>query len=67
MERLTKIIKILNNSQGFVSAEDLAAELNVTQRTIRSDLAALEELLRDESVRLIKKRNQGIALDKRRR
>lgn len=64
MERLADIIKILSSSLGFVSIDDLAHDLDVTPRTIRNDLILLENALEGSNVRLVKKRNQGIALDK---
>ena len=64
MERLADIIKTLSSSLGFVSIDDLAHDLGVTPRTIRNDLILLENALEGSKVRLVKKRNQGIALDK---
>lgn len=64
MERLADIIKILSSSLGFVSIDDLAHDLGVTPRTIRNDLMLLENALEGSKIRLVKKRNQGIALDK---
>lgn len=64
MERLAKLIKILSGTQGYVSIEDLAQDLGVTTRTVRSDLSLLEQALKGSRGRLIKKRNQGIALER---
>ena len=64
MERLPEILKILSNTKGYVSIQDLAQEFHFTERTIRNDIAALEEMLEKKQIRLKRKRNQGIALDR---
>ena len=64
MERLPEILKILSNTKGYVSIQDLAQEFHVTARTIRNDIAALEEMLEKKQIRLKRQRNQGIALDR---
>lgn len=64
MERLFEILKTLNSIQGFVSIHELAQEFSVTERTIRSDIAMLEELLEKKNIKLEKQRTKGIRLDK---
>lgn len=64
MERLAKLIKILSGSQGFVTIDDLAQDLGVTTRTVRSDLLMLEQALEGSNVKIVKRRNQGITLDR---
>ena len=64
MERLSEMIKILSGIQGFISIDDLAKDLDVTPRTIRNDLMALEKITEGSKIKIVKKRNQGIALDR---
>lgn len=64
MERLSEMIKILSGTQGFISIDDLAKDLEVTPRTIRNDLMLLEKMMEGSNIKIVKKRNRGIALDK---
>ena len=65
MERILEILKVLNKAKGYVKAEELAHDFNVTTRTIRNDLTLLEEFLQGQEIELIKKRNLGIVLSKK--
>lgn len=65
MERLGSIITLLRNARGFISMEELAQDLDVTPRTIRSDLNLLTQALEGTGIRLIRVRNKGLALDKK--
>lgn len=64
MERILEILKVLNKAKGYVKAEDLAHDFNVTTRTIRNDLTLLEEFLQGQEITLVKKRNLGLALSR---
>lgn len=59
MDRTIEIIKLLINTKGYITMDDMARELKVTTRTLRSDLSVLEE----SGICIKKKRNSGIKLD----
>lgn len=62
MERLLTLLNKLNTINGFVTNEELAKSLSVTERTIRTDLKKIEELLLNSDIKLIKKRGEGVSL-----
>lgn len=64
MDRLSQIIKKMNGRKGYIRISELAADFNVTVRTIRNDLSFLEEELSDNDVRIEKDRYLGVRLSK---
>lgn len=64
MERLIKILNKLGQTKGYISIDDLAKELHVTARSIRSDLIELEALLKDTKIQLVRQRGRGVSVDK---
>ncbi|MFC6346869.1 BglG family transcription antiterminator [Vagococcus carniphilus] len=49
-DRQMKIIKLLENSQGNRSSEDLAEELKVSSKTIKNDIKVLKSFFGDEII-----------------
>lgn len=63
-KRQRQILGILHQASGYVTAEQLALELNCSKRTIRSDVGALRDLLAEEGDgRLKAKGNLGYRLE----
>ena len=61
-ERLPKIIKLLLETEDYISAKELASIMNVSPRTIYSDLNSAEMARLLQDIRIKKVPNKGIAL-----
>lgn len=60
--RLKKLLEILLNSRNYITVDQIAKILNVSNRTIRNDLDKLEEIVELEGLNLIRKPGVGIKL-----
>lgn len=61
--RQKKILHILQNQTSFVTGKKIASGLNVTARTIRSDIQELNQLLRSSGIRILSEQGKGYLLD----
>lgn len=62
-KRSEKILSILLESNESLTAKKLANELDVSSRTIRSDLKKLERWLNKRNINLIRKRGVGVWIE----
>ena len=64
-ERQYKILKLLYRSDGFVTVERLAADVNCSLKTIRNDLKQLGSFLEEYGLgKVVSKSNKGVCLIK---
>ncbi len=64
-ERQYKILKLLYRSDGFVTVEYLAAEMQCSLKTIRNDLKQLGSFLEEHGLgKVVSKSNKGVCLMK---
>lgn len=63
MKRIYKILNILLETQTPITTKELGILMNVSDRTIRSDLAALEQEVKRHNIKLIKKSGVGIWIE----
>lgn len=63
MKRTLKILNILLERKTPITTKDLGNLMNVSDRTIRSDLAELEEAIEKHNVKLVKKSGVGIWIE----
>lgn len=59
-QRLSRLFDLLQNET--LPQDELARRLNVTTRTVRADISALNELLRQHGVQLVLNRGSGYQL-----
>lgn len=62
-KRICKILDILSNSKKAVSGENIAVELGITSRTVRSDIRKLSEYLKDNGARVVSTTGVGYYLE----
>ena len=55
-KRQNMIMTIMNNQKDWIVGKDLAKLLNVSDRTIRNDIAAINEFYADTMIRTISER-----------
>lgn len=60
--RSRRILELLLQSDQELTAAQIAAEIQVSSRTVHRELAAVEEILRAEGAELLKKSGSGIRL-----
>lgn len=64
-KRQYKILKLLYRSDGFVTVERLAADVQCSLKTIRNDLKQLGSFLKEHGPeRIVSKSNKGVCLMK---
>ncbi|MGY3777106.1 BglG family transcription antiterminator [Isobaculum melis] len=63
-KRQVQFISILRKQKGYQTAKEYAAVLNVSERTIHSDLKIIEEQLKPQGIQLDKRPGIGIGLKK---
>ena len=64
-ERQYKILKLLYRSDGFVTVERLAEDVNCSLNTIRNDLKQLGSFLEEYGLgKVVSKSNKGVCLIK---
>lgn len=64
-ERQYKILKLLYRSDGFVTVERLAADVQCSLKTIRNDLKQLGSFLEEHGLgKIVSKSNKGVCLMK---
>lgn len=63
MERKTILAKKLLQANGYLSASSLSKQLNVSSKTVRSDLDNLNDDLAQYGLELIRKPGRGVRLD----
>ncbi|GCF93844.1 sugar transporter [Enterococcus florum] len=63
INRQVKIAKQLLQTRQWTAISELADKYNVSSRTIRNDLNAIEDTLNSLDIRMIKNRNLGICID----
>lgn len=61
--RQRKIMHHLKSQTDFITGEELAKEVNVSSRTIRTDINEMNELLRGTGIQIISKRSVGYLLE----
>ncbi|SET17818.1 BglG family transcription antiterminator [Anaerobranca gottschalkii] len=61
--RLKKMLEILLNSRDYKRVDQLSKILNVSNRTIRSDLDKLERIVELEGIYLVRKPGVGVKID----
>lgn len=62
MDRINEIIGILINSKDFITMDNIAEQLNVSNKSVRNDLKKIEEVLKDSKLLLEKKPRCGVRL-----
>ena len=62
-KRILEIIRILLQQQGYITIREIAALLNVSNKTIRNDLALTEGYLDEYHLSLHKKTGTGIRIE----
>src|SRR5690242_11998735 len=60
--RSRRILELLLRNDHDLTAAQIAEEIQVSSRTVHRELAAVEEILRAEGARLLKKSGSGIRL-----
>ena len=60
--RQRKIMHHLKSQTDFITGEALASEINVSSRTIRTDINEMNELLKDTGIQIVSKRSVGYLL-----
>ncbi|WP_248251447.1 BglG family transcription antiterminator [Fictibacillus marinisediminis] len=64
IERQNRLLSFLLKSGGSVSVDDIAAELDCSEKTIRNDCKVIDQWLKQASdVRLIRRRGVGVYLE----
>lgn len=58
-----KIVDVLLKQQSYITINHISEELHVSNKTIRNDLQIVEEWLRDNQLRLIKKTGVGVWIE----
>lgn len=60
--RIYKIIYFLMDYDKFITSKELAGKLNVTERTVKSDISSVEEIIKNNGLELISKQGKGYKL-----
>ena len=63
MDRISKTLEILLNSNNFISADFIAEKLKVSNKTIRNDFSKIEKIVNDADLKFNKKPGVGIAIE----
>ena len=63
MERIMKIAKILLESKKPITINQIALELQVSNKTVRNDLKKLQNFIEREGLRLNKKTGVGTSIE----
>jgi transcriptional antiterminator/mannitol/fructose-specific phosphotransferase system IIA component (Ntr-type) len=64
MSREEDVTRLLLESDGFLSYENLANHFQVSTRTIRSDINKIEERLSNQGISLVRDRSKGVRIDR---
>ena len=62
-KRVLDIINLLLQSDNYITIDTISKELKVSNKTIRNDLKLVEEWLKDNDLKLIKKTGVGVTID----
>lgn len=62
-KRQSRILSLLEESNRYLTAEEIARNTGVSKRTVHSELKSMEEYLNSIEKKLIRKRGIGIAID----
>ncbi len=62
-KRQSRILSLLEESNRYLTAEEIARNTGVSKRTIHSELKSMEEYLNSIEKKLVRKRGIGIAID----
>ena len=62
-KRQSRILSLLEESNRYLTAEEIARSTGVSKRTVHSELKLMEEYLYSIEKKLIRKRGIGIAID----
>lgn len=62
-KRVMKIVDVLLKQQSYITIDRISEELQVSNKTIRNDLATVDEWLRDNQLQLIKKTGVGVWIE----
>src|SRR4051794_16665113 len=60
--RTRQILELLLRSDRDLTAAQIAAEIQVSSRTVHRELAAVEDILHKQGIKLLKKSGSGIRL-----
>ncbi|MDF2881750.1 MAG: modulated transcriptional regulator, MtlR family [Clostridiaceae bacterium] len=63
MDRVSRALEILLNSNNFISADFIAAKLKVSNKTIRNDFSKIEKIVNEADLKFNKKPGVGIAIE----
>lgn len=63
MDRISRTLEILLNSNNFISVDFIAEKLKVSNKTIRNDFSKIEEIVNDAELKFNKKPGVGIAIE----
>lgn len=62
-KRVIKIVDVLLRQKSYITIDHISEELNVSNKTIRNDLALVGEWLEEQQLKLIKKTGVGIRIE----
>ena len=62
-KRQSRILSLLEESNRYLTAEEIARRTGVSKRTVHSELKLMEEYLNSIEKKLIRRRGIGIAID----
>ena len=62
-ERYKKILEMLLKNPDGMTGMELARRLNVSSRTIRSDIKTLQDMISDQQSRILAAPNRGYSAD----
>lgn len=63
MDRISKTLEILLNSNNFISVDFIAEKLKVSNKTIRNDFSKIEKIVNETDLKFNKKPGVGIAIE----
>ena len=60
--RQKKILELLTDAEGWITAKQISMRLNVSDRTIKTEIPVLSEMLVEEGIRIISGRGKGFCV-----
>lgn len=60
--RQKKILELLTDAEGWITAKQISMRLNVSDRTIKTEIPVLSEMLEEEGIRIISGRGKGFCV-----
>ncbi len=62
-KRVLKIVEVLLNQKSYITIDKISEQLSVSNKTIRNDLLLVDEWLKDNQLKLIKKTGIGVCIE----